>query len=579
MQEDISKESRSQRFLTWPRLLVLAAAYCLTALLFRPTLLLDAVSSGDDTSYISHAFTIALDFDLRYQNEPVFSPGPKHYLAPSGLVPAHPIGPGLMAAPFVAFFSIFDRISSNPIVRDHTNYPGSWSLFGFFVAAASWFLFGAWLYMDAFEAIGAKTSRWVILLFASGIGVPYYILARPTMGHAFEFAAVALVFWGAVRIMTSGKLNRAIPEICIAFGVLLTMLVRMADANIFLLPIVVWGVLLLCRRGDWPILTFRFDGLVSAIAAGLALLIWVGFNEALYGVAIPGMGDTYGNVSVFVIPSGGLLGIAWEGLRSLPLLWPLLTSSQFGLIYSAPILPFGTLAIALILANHGAQRRLVAAATFIACAIYMAIPLSTVLILKTTGTSYGYRYLFDLLPICLLGSVLVLIDPAYKLTAKVARPVLVLLSLWSLIAMMFLDTNPELTSNRSVNAFGHAESFSMVGYETALVKVVMTPRGWLNMAARRLPGFVAVRFAPTGSNIIGAGASLGPSKAQNAINRIRQVRGSYFWATIVFWLFYPLCFAFLCEDVFHDRAFNLLGRRSPTQKQIEPSSTKNSQRV
>ena len=562
MQEDASKEIQSQRFLTWPRLLTLAAVYCLVALLFRPASLLDVVSSGDDTSYISHAFTIALDFDLRYQNEPVFRPDAGHYLAPNGLVPAHPIGPGLMAAPFVAFFSIFDHIADNPIIRDHANYPGSWSLFGFFIAAASWFLFGAWLYMDALEAIGAKTSRWTILLFASGIGLPYYILVRPTMGHAFEFASVALVFWGAIRVMVPGKLNRAIPEICIAIGMLLTMLVRMADANILLLPIIVWGLLLLCRRADWPGLTFRYDGLVSLIAAAVALSILISFSIALYGVPIPGIGATYGYVSFFTIPSGGPLGIAWEGLCNLPLLWPLLTTSQFGLIYSAPILPAGALAIGLILANHRTQRKLMAAVTFVACAIYVAIPLSTVLILKTTGTSYGYRYLFDLLPICLLGTVLFLNDPAHGRTAKVARPVLVLLSLWSLIAMMFIDTNSELTSRRSANAFGQLDSLSMVGYETALAKVIVTPRGWLNMAARRLPGFVAVRFTAAGSDIIRAGA---PSKAQNTINRIRRVRSSFFYAIMLFWLFYPLCLAFLCDDVFRNRAFNLLGRRLPTK--------------
>lgn len=556
--QEVFGRTRSWNVLTWPRLLVLAAVFCVVAFSIRPTSLLDVVSAGDDTSYISHAFAIALDFHLRYENEPVFGPGSGHLLAPSGHVPAHPIGPGLMAAPFVAFFSIFDHIADNPIVRDHRNYPGSWSLFGFMVAAASWFLLGAWLYINALEAIGAKTGRWMLLLLVSGIGLPYYVLLRPTMGHAFEFAAVALVFWGATRIATRGTINRAIPEVCMAIGLLLTMLVREADVNVLLLPIIVWGLLYLCGRGERPTLTAHFDGLILAIATSCACLIWISFNLALYGVAVPGIGDTYGYKQFFPIPRGGVLGSAREALRSLPLLWPLLTSSEFGLIYSSPILPAGGLAFMLILARNWKQKKLVTVVTFIACAIYVSVPLSIVLIFKTTGKSFGYRYLFDLLPICLLSTVLLLNDPTHTRTAKVARPTLVLLSIWALIGVMFVDTNPELTSRKAVNALGQDSSLSMVGYETGLVKVIMTPRGWVNMAVRRLPGFVAVRLTATNSDIIRINPSSLPPNTQNTINRIRKMRSSLFYAVILFCLTFPLCLAFLCDDMFRKCIFNFL---------------------
>lgn len=561
MQGDASEGIRAQRVLAWQQLVTIAAVYCCVALLFRPSSLLSTVSSGDDASYISHAFTIALDFDLRYQNEPVFAPGLVHQIAPSGRVPAHPIGPGLMAAPFVAVFSILDRITDNPIIQDHMNYAGSWSIFGFFIAAASWFLLGSWLYFDALDAIGIKTRRWTILLFATAIGVPYYVLLRPTMGHAFEFSSVALVFWGSVRVMAPGKLGRIVPEICMATGMTLTLLVRWADMNILLLPIVVWGLLLLGRRGKWPAWTLRGDGAALGIAAVCGGAIFVGFNRALYGAAVPGIGDTYGSNNPFFVTSrGGLLENAWGALRDLPLLWQLLTTSEFGLLWSAPILPAGAIAIAAILASNWRQRPGMAAVTFVFCAVYVAVPLSIILILKTTGESFGYRYLFDLLPICLLGMGLILSDAANTRLAKAVHPVLVLLSLWALVGGIFIDTNPALSSKHGANAYGRLSAFSYVGYETALMKAVVTPRSWLDMAARRLPGFVVVRLAP---DPVRLGA---PSKTQDTINRIRQVRSSYFYAIVLFWLFYPLCLALLCDRVFRSRVFGFLCRMPATAK-------------
>lgn len=555
MQEGISQ---TRKFLTWQRLLIVALVYCIVTLSFRPTSLLGFVASGDDTSYISHAFTIGLDLDLDYRNEPIFLPG-DHQMTPSGLAPAHPVGSGLMAAPFVAFFSLFDRAAGNPIITDHKNYAESWSLFGFFIAAASWFLFGLWLYLDVFEAIGAKTNKWMILLLTSGIGLSYYVLVRPTMGHAFEFSAVAMVFWGAVRLLTPGKLNRAIPEIVMVAGMLLTMLVRMADVNIILLPLIVWGLLLLSNRGKWPTLKLRSDGSVLVATGIVSLLILIGFNLALYGVAFAGIGSTYGYTPFFSIPEGGPWAVAQEAVHNLPLLWPLLVTSEYGLIYSAPILPAGCLAFVWLLVRDWSGNKWLAAVTLVACMLYAAVPLSTVLILRTTSESFGFRYLYDLLPPALLSLALFL-DQGPRRLVRFAQFGLTVLSLWALLGVAFTDTSPELASRKDINSFGRYTPFSLVGYETTLLKVIATPRGWFNLAARRFPGFVAVKFGAKQDDTVRAGASLDFSNAQNTVVRIVQLRGSYVCAILLFWLLYPLCLVFLCDDVIKTEMVGLAER-------------------
>ena len=58
---------------------------------------------GDEASYFSHALTLGLDGDLDYSNEPVDSWSKNH------LMPSHPIGSGILAAPFVAIFGVIDH--------------------------------------------------------------------------------------------------------------------------------------------------------------------------------------------------------------------------------------------------------------------------------------------------------------------------------------------------------------------------------------------------------------------------------------------------------------------------------------
>jgi hypothetical protein len=306
--------------------LLLVILYGLVAILFRPVSLLGHVSSGDDTSYISHAFTIALDFDLDYVNEPIsYDEG---YWTPSKKVPAHPVGPGLMAAPVVAAFSVLDRIAHHSIIANHKKYQECWSFFGFFVAAALWFLLGLWLYFDSIDSIGSRFSRWAILLFA-------------VVGHAFEFASTAMVLWGSVKMVAGRARGRASPGVILVTGVLLTLMVRPSDLNIFLLPPAVWGLLKLCGYTSWSRASLRSDGMVLGLSAVAAALAFGAISQALYGTLLPGVSATYGPLEgEFHIPDG-FVGKILALLRASPNMAPLLFGLDFGLVFAAPVLPAG----------------------------------------------------------------------------------------------------------------------------------------------------------------------------------------------------------------------------------------------
>src|SRR6185437_9374678 len=106
----------------------------------------------DAGSYMSHAFTMGLDQDLNYSNELSVFPG--GCMNARGTSPQHPMGPGILAAPFVAAFSVLDRGVDHPVLRDRAAYIGSWSYFGIQFATVFYFLFGIALYQVALR-------RWI----------------------------------------------------------------------------------------------------------------------------------------------------------------------------------------------------------------------------------------------------------------------------------------------------------------------------------------------------------------------------------------------------------------------------------
>ena len=101
--------------------------------MFNPVWLKRTKLGSDDSSYISHAFTLGLDGDIDYSNEPVAK------WAANKKIPTGSIGSGILAAPFVALFSVIDRLIGHPVLDDHANFFGSWSMYGFFFATSIYF--------------------------------------------------------------------------------------------------------------------------------------------------------------------------------------------------------------------------------------------------------------------------------------------------------------------------------------------------------------------------------------------------------------------------------------------------------
>lgn len=477
--------------------LIFAIAFAVFfALMFNPLWLQRKKLGSDDASYISHAFTIGLDGDMDYSNEPVIK------WATNKKIPAGSIGSGILAAPFVALFSVIDRLIDHPVLDDHANFFGSWSLFGFFFATSIYFLIGVFLYLRSFLLLSSnQKALWLVLLFTLSSGVPHFVLMRFTMSHAFEFFGGALILWASINlyncIKENGKKVFLWMTVC-AIAVAISLFVRQASYNLLILPPLVLLLLYLSESGCESKKMKKKLRHHSMSIMFLVIVSWLPmacYNYYLYGIVFPTSTDMYGH-DTYAISSTPTLQIFGELLRRLPRLILVLFSSEWGVFYTNPILVIGGTYIVLL-----SIRRLIKCRTvthliaLLGVLVFLGFNAAIVLWWQHTGMCYGYRHLFPLYPMAFFGATLFMnyIDRTSKRNL-ITKSVIVLCAV-SIVSMVFFGATEKLWAKRQVNVFGIMQNSSGKGYMLALPGEVLKPHAWKNIISRRYPGFITKKIA------------------------------------------------------------------------------------
>jgi len=489
---------------------------------------------GDDLSYLSHALTIGLDFDLDYSNEP--HSGSKE-------VAPHPMGPGLMSAPFVAIFSIFDRLTGNSVIQNHAQYSGSWSYFGFLFSTTFYYFWGLLLYYRAIVKIKLISPGLAFLLLSSS-GAAYYAMNRFTMGHSFEFFLLGAIFWSTVSLWRSAFCDSVSPQchrtfyklhVYSACAMLLSLTIRPASINILMLPpILLLGLFMLKNTITW---TLFWKHMLSIYTWTLIFaIIFFFFNYSVYGSIYPTYSVMYRGTNL--LPAlriddtntlSAILSTITRTLRNVVYLPKVMFGSEFGLLYTNPLSIIGLwLLVCQIVKTpimHYMTRTVLAALVL----IYFAIPISIVLLWESTASSFGYRYLFSLFPIGLLGYILWnkgLNRWGWK--AKSIELIIVLLCVISILSQIFFSMSQKLEVGGKLNAFGVYREYSANGYQWALAEEIFNPNTWLLMSAKKTPGFVVFNLVQyVGIEPSGISKSLGIYEEYKRISTIKMKDGQH----------------------------------------------------
>jgi hypothetical protein len=484
---------------TAARVLATVGAYFLIYLVvigfsFNKWDLFHGTNKDDASSYVSHAFSIGLDGDLDYRNELVFIY--HNSLNPAETAPSQPMGMGILAAPFVAAFSLIDRANHHPVLADRTAYIGSWSYFGIQFATAFYFLAGIALYQ---LALGRWVHSFIVATAAISSGLLFYVTTVFPFVHAYEFFTLAALTAACVELCGAreGWRTGALVS-AIGAATFLAFMVRWADYGTLTVPLLAIMTHCLIERGGQyrRAIVLSYAGVLAGLAAVSLFHFWAfgiswPTSEYFYsettiqGLSVGGHGMATGEV----VSVGGLITRLLRNLANLPLL---LFSSEFGLLWTFPLFPIGCAAGLFALWRWFRKEPLPWTLWALAIGWCVAVPLAIVLLWETTGSGYGYRYLLPSMPALMLIMAIFLkseaIDRRYGHNAEWASMVVgvvlvpaAFLALVSLVAQFGFFKLPGFSPSPQINVFGVEHHASARGYMDAVFGAMARPSKWLEL--------------------------------------------------------------------------------------------------
>jgi hypothetical protein len=186
-----------------------------------------------------------------------------------------------------------------------------------------------------------------------------------------------------------------------------------------------------------------------------------------------------------------------------PKILAVLFSSEFGLAYNSTILFVGTLSALIYLASHLKKHLLQTFITIFMICFYIALPMAIILFWQYAGSMYGYRFLFCLFPIALLGFCTLynkLIARYTRLDQFPNRIKSYLEFFWifcafGLIASLCWELNENLMYHPGLNSFGvMSTNANAINYNLIVLSELAHLSTWYDMMIERTLGFYYVGF-------------------------------------------------------------------------------------
>ncbi|MBF0511807.1 MAG: hypothetical protein HQL13_05695 [Candidatus Omnitrophica bacterium] len=412
-------------------------------LLFRPNTLNGAIlHAGDDWSYFAHASSLAFGMFPHYDKE--------HWIEGQGL-PAHPIGPGILAAPFVAFFSLFDRMAGSSIINQRTeeNVLDSWTLFGFIFATAVYFWWAcALLFLGLKEYFSENIASWSVLLLVLLEGAPLFAFRRPIFGHVYSFFALCVLLYMLMVFMKRKKDMRFLDIMIAGLACGLTILTRFND--VFL------GM-------AWPIILVVYGlphaNLKKKITSLAAMYVIMGLM-ILYFYVFPKLAVTHDPVFM-----GDRLLIGHPLGLYIKRIFHILFGQDWGLIFTAPFILIALGGLVTI------KTALIKPLRWLSC--FLVINFWIIIQWMTQGGWYGYRYFIFTAFVILAYPFAYLLDLAYKRWGKRIILPISLIALFPLLSMIcFEGVTPDFSLHNCMQYFG-VEGWGNNTYQRAIWDIII----------------------------------------------------------------------------------------------------------
>ncbi len=422
----------------------------------------------DDHDYYAHAETIAIDFDFDYSNQFVGKEDQRFFYNGKS-APSTFFGTGLLSVPFLFLGNIIDNLYQNDNLYNFKLLLYSFS--SIFYLSLTFVLTSK--IAKFFEVKFSKSFLYIIIL---GSGIGFYAFERYSMSHVYEMFTITLLIYYCLRFYSEDLNNKL--AFLIPFLTMLAIMTRWVNIYIFLIPLIVSKIIKNSKNKLFKNKFFWFSYLIS-------IIVFLYHTYLIFGVVTINAEFTYntsGTLDKFINSDPNLVIFVFSNLKNLILL---LVGPEFGLIWFSPIIFFS---FYLSLKNIFFQSQ-INKLTFLIILISMLQVFALVLIWKSAGSSYGFRYIMNLAPLSLIVTL------SQKLN-KVEILYIKLMSIFSAVSVLYFETTlkTQLSLEYTENMFGKITKFTQPDYLFGYINSFVIFESYLKIFAQSFFGFFIFYF-------------------------------------------------------------------------------------
>lgn len=418
--------------------------------------------TADDTSYYFHSSTIAKDFDLDYSNQ-IDQNNIEQFLnrRANTYVPIHPFGTGLLSSPVHFLGILLQKLFK---VKE----------LSYFIYSLSSLIYLAISYNLLAKILGEniKHSKVVFTVSFFGSGSLYYATERFSMTHIYEIFATTFLLYLSFKaknnLKNSKNFNLNSINFLIGFLSFVFLSIRWSNYFIFLIPLFYFSLFDNLRSYSRKVLRNIYFYLGLAIGC----IFFLGHTFFIYGFFTFNPTDIYSSSSSLKRIDEMFIGNFSPDFVNFIVInitnfIKILFSFEFGLFFISPVLfMLFIFPVYLIYKKE-----------FLNCLILLAVlilPIGTVLLWQTTASSFGYRYLFSLVPI---GLMLIFREDLGKVWLRY----LLYFGIFSIISTLFFETNQYTILSEQINTFGILHKYSAPKFVLGVITSIFTMSSYLKI--------------------------------------------------------------------------------------------------
>ncbi len=444
------------------------------------------ICCGDDHDYFSHSETLIIDFDFDYSNQ-LKGFEEKRFVNKNKIAPKGFIGTGIFAAPFLLLGSLIDEVIFK-IFQRNTNSLMNYKLLLYSLSSIFYFFSSIFLTSKTLDNLNIKSNNLFLTLIYAGSGISYFAFERYSMTHVFEVFTVSGILYLSSEFYSFNQNNKSKYSFLIPLGICFSLLVRWTNYYVLFLPLIF--KLLFTHQLSKEKLTNKISFYISSLIS-IAIFLFINFKT--YGIWTINPSVIYGNAGEKIenYIQGGSEGFTFIS-ENIIYIVKILFSQEFGIFWFSPIIFVGAL-ISLYFIFQKKVKNSLKILLFLTFSQVFAM----VLVWSSTASSYGYRYLYSVVPLCVLIIYATYSSRAWKFTYSYVY----FFSFIGLFGVLFFETS-ELTSLRNqVNIFGELVPYNQSQYLFGVVQSIFNLNSYLIIFSTSFLGAIFFKIMIMALNI------------------------------------------------------------------------------